>query len=79
MQTLTTPGIESPGFRQLVRESHRRQFNGEDAQTVAVEISQLHNFDPGPDSSLPDWYNELESSPYPGCECGFCATAEFQD
>lgn len=57
--------------RQLA-ESHRRQFNGEDWQNVAVDVA---NSIPGPTE---EEFKELCEGPDPGCECGFCATADWQ-
>ena len=60
-------------LRILVAESHRRQFNGEDFQVVAVDIAQRNGivYEDGA-------YTELQSSPNPGCDCGFCATAPWE-
>jgi hypothetical protein len=58
----------------MLRESHRRQFEGEDYQLVAIGIAEANGiaFESGD-------YTTLQSSPHPGCDCGFCATAEWQD
>lgn len=57
----------------LLAESHRRQFNGEDYQAVQFDLHQRF-----PEISDDD-LNGLGSTPEPGCECGFCATAEWSD
>lgn len=58
----------------MVRRSHEAQFNGADYQQISWEILQELKFEPTQDEM-----NELNSSPDPGCECGFCATADWQD
>lgn len=58
----------------LLAESHRRQFNGEDYQTVAIDIAERKNI---PWES--DDYTVLQSAPNEGCDCGFCQTAKWED
>ncbi len=58
----------------MLAESHRRQFAGEDWQAVSIEIAERAGIE-----FEDEEYTELNSSPDPGCECGFCATAEWQD
>ncbi len=54
-----------------LQESHERQFHGEDWQAVAQDICD----------GLPEATEEnflfLSSSPDPGCDCGFCAAADW--
>ena len=57
----------------LIRESHRRQFNGEDWQFVATDLWQ------GLDTESEDDFNTLAVGPDPDCECGFCKTAPWRD
>lgn len=57
----------------LLAKSHERQFNGEDWQKVAIELAQAAGF-----KVESDEYTELSSSPDPGCDCGFCATAPWR-
>jgi hypothetical protein len=56
-----------------IRESHERQFNGEDYQQVAQDIC-----DRIPDATVED-YPALCVGPEPECDCGFCAKAEWWD
>lgn len=56
----------------LLAESHRRQFNDEDYQAVAQDVCDRMS------NPTEDDYLELCSSPEPGCECGFCETAEWE-
>jgi hypothetical protein len=58
----------------LLAESHRRQFNGEDYQAVAIELAEANGIE-----FEQDEFTELESSPEPGCDCGFCATAPWPE
>ena len=60
-------------LRLLVAESHRRQFNDEDFQAVAIELAQRNGI-----VYEDDAYTELLSGPKPDCECGFCATAPWE-
>jgi hypothetical protein len=56
-----------------IRESHERQFNGEDWQQVANDIwSGIPNADE-------DDFHPLCTSPDPGCDCGFCSQAKWRD
>lgn len=57
-------------LKRLVRESHERQFNGQDFQQAAWDVS--YGF-PVTDDEL----KEIQSMPEPGCECGFCVTADW--
>lgn len=61
-------------------ESHRQQFNGRDYQQAAYDSLGLVGATVvgGPDVTE-EQLAEIESSPDPGCDCGFCATAEWQD
>lgn len=59
--------------RSMIAESHERQFNGQDWQAVAVDIWQAL------ENGTEDEFNELATSPDPGCDCGFCETADWQD
>jgi hypothetical protein len=56
-----------------IRESHERQFNGEDWQQVAYDIWS------GIPDATEDDFNTLCESPAPGCDCGFCAKAEWRN
>ena len=58
-------------FRKLLRESHERQFSGEDYQAVLWDFLQRGITDE-------DALNNLSASPDPDCDCGFCATADWQ-
>lgn len=58
----------------MLRESHQRQFDGEDYQAVAIAIAESNGF---PFES--DEYTELQSGPDPSCKCGFCKTAAWED
>ena len=66
--------INTAKLKELLKESHRRQFDGEDYQAVAIDLC---------DGTTIEWedddYLALQSAPDPGCKCGFCATAEWQD
>lgn len=53
-------------------ESHRRQFHGEDWQTVATEIWQSMK------SPTESDYHELCTGPDSGCECSFCKQADWE-
>ncbi len=57
----------------LIRESHQRQFSGEDWQAVANDLWQ------GLNTENEDDYNALSIGPDPDCECGFCKTAPWRD
>ncbi len=59
--------------KQLVRESHERQFSGEDWQAVATDLWQ------GLDTESEEDFNTLSTGPDPDCECGFCKTAPWRD
>lgn len=76
MTMKTKPKVEigTPAFRRLLRESHKRQFNGEDYQGVAIDLSEENGI-----TFEDDEHTELMSAPDPGCDCGFCATADWQD
>lgn len=58
--------------KNMMSESHRRQFVGEDYQAVAVDIASRY------ESLTDDQFNLLCESPDPACDCGFCATADWQ-
>jgi hypothetical protein len=60
--------------KSLLAQSHRRQFNGEDFQAVAIDIAEANNI-----AFEDDAYTQLQSSPDPGCDCGFCAKAPWRD
>lgn len=57
-----------------LKQSHKRQFNGEDWQFVANGLTEDLS-----DEMRKEVYNNLCSSPDPNCNCGFCATADWQD
>jgi hypothetical protein len=60
--------------KHILAEAHRRQFNGEDWQKVAVDLAEEFNIDYDSDD-----YTELCSTPDPSCECGFCEKAPWRD
>jgi hypothetical protein len=74
MKTTTNPYILGNLLRSTLAESHRRQFGGEDYQGVAAELCEAGGFEFESDEHV-----KLESGPDPDCECGFCATAAWQD
>ena len=55
------------------RESHERQFNGEDYQRVTQDICERI-----PNATDEDYLAPC-AGPEPGCDCGFCAQAEWRD
>ncbi len=57
----------------LRAESHRRQFNGEDFQKVAIDLAEPE----GITFDL-DEYTILMSAPDPECNCSFCKNAPFE-
>jgi hypothetical protein len=59
-------------LKRLLKESHERQFNGEDYQKVTFDFYQEHDL-------TDDEMTALQTSPEPGCDCGFCAKAAWQD
>lgn len=67
MPTTTLP-------KHLIAESHRRQFEGEDYQAVANDIAERAGI-----KFEDEAYKTLSTSRDPGCDCGFCATADWQD
>ncbi len=71
---MNQPTEQSKVTKSMLRESHRRQFAGEDYQYVAIGIAESNGipFDG-------DDYAALQSSPAPVCDCGFCVTAKWQD
>lgn len=72
MKTITLDANPSRITKRMIRASHEAQFNGVDYQKVAVEIAQGLPFDPTDDE-----LGELESSPDPACDCGFCHRANW--
>ena len=69
-----TQEVSQDTLNRLIRESHRRQFGGQDFQTVAVDLAAEHDV---PFESFS--YTAILSGPEPGCECGFCRTAPWRD
>lgn len=58
-----------------IKLSHERQFNGEDWQAVAIDLwNEL-----GSPEDNDETFNQLASGPDPGCDCGFCATAKWEN
>lgn len=57
--------------QRLLREAHKRLFNGEDYQSVQWDFRQRFQFD---DDTLED----LTTTPFQGCDCGFCKTAAWE-
>ena len=70
---MKTP-ISPEKFKHLLRESHERQFRGEDYQGVAIDIAEGNGI-----AFEDEEYTTLQSSPSPECDCGFCATAPWRD
>lgn len=60
--------------KRMLAESHRRQFDGEDYQAVANGIAENSGI-----AFEDEEYTQLQSSPDPDCDCGFCKTAPWQD
>lgn len=66
-------GVPTDKLNRALRRCHEQQFNGEDWQGAAVDAwNEL-----GTESE--DVFNFLTGSPDPGCDCGFCKTAAWQD
>ena len=61
-------------LKRLIRLSHERQFKGDDYQGVAIDLCTEAGIEYGTDE-----HKAIESSPEPGCDCGFCATAPWRD
>jgi hypothetical protein len=62
-----------------VRESHRRQFEGEDYQQICWGFLNSKAAQAlGLTADHDDIWREVESSPQPTCECGFCEHAAWQ-
>lgn len=61
-------------LRSTLAESHRRQFGGADYQGVAIDLCEANGF-----TFESEEHVKLESSPDPGCDCGFCETAPWTD
>lgn len=59
--------------QQLLAESHRRQFAGEDFQQVAIDLANRNHI-----AWESEQYTQLQSAPDPGCGCDFCQTADWQ-
>jgi hypothetical protein len=57
----------------LLKESHRRQFAGEDYQYVAISLAESNGI-----TFESEDYTALQSAPDPTCDCGFCATAPWE-
>lgn len=70
MKTNAEPTLK----KSTLAESHRRQFAGEDYQGVAIDLAETYDIDFDSDA-----YTKLQSSPDPGCDCGFCAKAPWID
>jgi len=72
--TIAIDGIPAIKLNNALRLCHERQFNGEDWQGAAIDgWNELGS----PNGE--DVFNFLASSPDPSCDCGFCATADWQD
>jgi hypothetical protein len=66
--------ISPERLNRALRTSHERQFRGEDWQGAAIDgWNELGS----PDGD--DVFNFLSDSPDPGCDCGFCATIEWNE
>lgn len=74
MKTIEKDYILGALPRHALAESHRRQFNGEDYQGVAIDLCEQGGFEFESDEHV-----KLESSPDSECECGFCKTAPWRD
>ncbi len=61
-------------IKTLVKISHMRQFNGEDFQSVAIDLAGDYGilFDS-------DDYTAIQSAPSEGCDCGFCENAPWEN
>lgn len=57
-----------------IRRSHELQFGGMDYQAAMWEVGQELEPPPTHDEII-----EIESAPDPGCNCGFCATADWAE
>lgn len=55
-------------FESRLAQSHRRQFEGEDYEVVAKELADTE-----------EQFEKFSTEPVPGCECGFCETADWWD
>ena len=61
-------------LNQLIAQSHRQQFEGEDYQAAAIGIADENGI-----AYESDAYTSLMSNPSPDCTCTFCRTAPFED
>jgi len=61
-------------IKRRLKESHERQFNGEDYQAVAIDLT-----DDIDDNIREEVFNELSTTPDPYCDCGFCEKAPWRD
>lgn len=66
-------GIPANKLNRALKLCHERQFNGQDWQGVAIDAWNAL------DSESEEVFNFLTQGPDPGCECGFCKTAAWQD
>lgn len=67
-------------LKSAIRSSHQKQFNGIDYQQAAYDsLPARFLLASSPDRVTDEELREIESSPDPCCECGFCKTAEWQD
>jgi len=62
-----------------VKDSHRRQFYGEDYQAICHEFLNTPKADKlGISGDDEDICREIESGPHPACDCGFCESAPWE-
>lgn len=71
-------GIPADKLNRALRRCHELQFGGNDWQGVAIDAwNELGS--PDTDGDGDGVFTFLSSSPDPACDCGFCATADWQD
>ena len=56
----------------LIRDCHRRQFNGQDWQQALNDLTDADEFE-----FESETVQRMIESPSPDCDCGFCATANW--
>ena len=61
-----------------IAESHRLQFDGMDYQRAAHQVNEHVGLSSDNEADCEE-FAELESEPTPDCDCGFCATAPWED
>lgn len=71
MEKETRKPVTEKIMRRLIADSHRQQFAGVDYQVATFDMWQEW-------ALTDDQLNEVQSSPDPGCECGFCGSADWR-